>query len=178
VNGITLMVACVNPSKYNIHETISTLRYAQRAKHIKTIPVKRTKENKDGTIQRLERELEMARNEIAMLKAALDKHGITGSFLGLNLQAQPQFQALSTPYFPQIPMGHHSVMHSGMGMGHQQMQMQPHGMGMGVYGTRGSISSGPSMNTLSKQKDGNGRSMLPSERSLNKSPAKEKKRWF
>jgi kinesin family member 4 len=39
-NSVTLMVACVSPADYNIEETLSTLRYADRAKKIKNKPVK------------------------------------------------------------------------------------------------------------------------------------------
>lgn len=44
-NSVTLMVACVSPADYNIEETLSTLRYADRAKKIKNKPVKN--ENSD-----------------------------------------------------------------------------------------------------------------------------------
>lgn len=38
-NSITLMIACVSPADYNVDETTSTLRYADRAKQIKNKPV-------------------------------------------------------------------------------------------------------------------------------------------
>ncbi|XP_056635115.1 chromosome-associated kinesin KIF4 isoform X1 [Diorhabda sublineata] len=38
-NSITLMIACVSPADYNLEETISTLRYADRAKKIKNKPI-------------------------------------------------------------------------------------------------------------------------------------------
>ncbi|CAB4063881.1 KIF12 [Lepeophtheirus salmonis] len=38
-NGVTLMIACVSPAKSNLSETSNTLRYAARAKKIKTKPV-------------------------------------------------------------------------------------------------------------------------------------------
>ncbi|XP_045460212.1 chromosome-associated kinesin KIF4 isoform X3 [Harmonia axyridis] len=38
-NSITLMVACVSPADYNIDETLSTLRYADRARKIKNKPI-------------------------------------------------------------------------------------------------------------------------------------------
>uniref|UniRef100_A0ABD2VXV7 Kinesin motor domain-containing protein n=1 Tax=Trichogramma kaykai TaxID=54128 RepID=A0ABD2VXV7_9HYME len=38
-NSVTLMIACVSPADYNIEETISTLRYADRAKKIKNKPI-------------------------------------------------------------------------------------------------------------------------------------------
>lgn len=38
-NSITLMIACVSPADYNLDETISTLRYADRAKQIRNKPI-------------------------------------------------------------------------------------------------------------------------------------------
>ncbi|KAK5648918.1 hypothetical protein RI129_003810 [Pyrocoelia pectoralis] len=38
-NSITLMIACVSPADYNLEETVSTLRYADRARQIKNKPV-------------------------------------------------------------------------------------------------------------------------------------------
>lgn len=38
-NSITLMIACVSPADYNVEETISSLRYADRAKQIKNKPI-------------------------------------------------------------------------------------------------------------------------------------------
>ncbi|XP_044019738.1 chromosome-associated kinesin KIF4 [Aphidius gifuensis] len=38
-NSMTLMIACVSPADYNIEETLSTLRYADRAKKIKNKPI-------------------------------------------------------------------------------------------------------------------------------------------
>ncbi|XP_046867068.1 chromosome-associated kinesin KIF4A isoform X2 [Drosophila willistoni] len=38
-NSITLMIACVSPADYNVAETLSTLRYADRALQIKNRPV-------------------------------------------------------------------------------------------------------------------------------------------
>ena len=38
-NGVTLMVACISPARSNLNETLNTLRYAARAKHIRNKPV-------------------------------------------------------------------------------------------------------------------------------------------
>lgn len=38
-NSVTLMIACVSPADYNLEETLSTLRYADRAKQIKNKPI-------------------------------------------------------------------------------------------------------------------------------------------
>lgn len=51
-NSVTLMIACISPADYNIEETLSTLRYADRAKKIKNKPVKNQDSN-DIEIKRL-----------------------------------------------------------------------------------------------------------------------------
>lgn len=38
-NSVTLMIACVSPADYNMDETLSTLRYADRAKQIRNKPI-------------------------------------------------------------------------------------------------------------------------------------------
>ncbi|XP_026667944.1 chromosome-associated kinesin KIF4 isoform X2 [Ceratina calcarata] len=38
-NSVTLMIACISPADYNLDETLSTLRYADRARKIKNKPV-------------------------------------------------------------------------------------------------------------------------------------------
>ncbi|XP_073833620.1 kinesin-like protein 3A [Musca autumnalis] len=38
-NSVTLMIACVSPADYNVAETLSTLRYADRARKIKNKPI-------------------------------------------------------------------------------------------------------------------------------------------
>ncbi|XP_050420539.1 chromosome-associated kinesin KIF4 [Adelges cooleyi] len=38
-NSVTLMIACISPADYNMDETVSTLRYANRALQIKNKPV-------------------------------------------------------------------------------------------------------------------------------------------
>lgn len=51
-NSMTLMIACVSPADCNIEETLSTLRYADRAKKIKNNPVK-NQDPHQGEIERL-----------------------------------------------------------------------------------------------------------------------------
>lgn len=51
-NSVTLMIACVSPADYNIEETLSTLRYADRAKKIKNKPVK-NQDSHEMEMQRL-----------------------------------------------------------------------------------------------------------------------------
>ncbi|XP_034232516.1 chromosome-associated kinesin KIF4 [Thrips palmi] len=54
-NSITLMVACVSPADYNFEETLSTLRYADRARHIKNKPII-NQDPKAAEILRLQKE--------------------------------------------------------------------------------------------------------------------------
>jgi kinesin family protein 4/21/27 len=51
-NSLTLMKACISPADYNIEETLSTLRYADRAKKIRNKPVK-NQDPHQAEIQRL-----------------------------------------------------------------------------------------------------------------------------
>ena len=38
-NSHTLMIACISPADSNLEETVSTLRYADRARKIKNKPI-------------------------------------------------------------------------------------------------------------------------------------------
>lgn len=51
-NSVTLMIACIGPADYNLDETLSTLRYADRAKRIKNKPIVNL-DPKEAEIQRL-----------------------------------------------------------------------------------------------------------------------------
>lgn len=67
-NSLTLMIACVSPADYNIEETLSTLRYADRAKKIRNKPVK-NQDPHQAEVQRL--------NEIIQkMKYALVEHKV------------------------------------------------------------------------------------------------------
>ena len=63
------MVAAVSPADYNMDETLSTLRYASRAKAIKNKPVV-NEDPKDALLKQYE-------DEIKRLKALLDKSANT-----------------------------------------------------------------------------------------------------
>ncbi|KAK3916982.1 Chromosome-associated kinesin KIF4 [Frankliniella fusca] len=54
-NSMTLMVACVSPADYNCEETLSTLRYADRARHIRNKPIV-NQDPKTAEILRLQKE--------------------------------------------------------------------------------------------------------------------------
>ena len=65
-NTKTLMVAAISPADYNYDETLSTLRYANRAKNIKNIP-KINEDPKDAMLREYKDEIEKLK---AMLEAA------------------------------------------------------------------------------------------------------------
>jgi kinesin family protein 5 len=66
----TLIVTC-SPHIYNCEETISTLKFAQRAKKIKNkvkINIKRSTEQLEAMIELLSKQLKLANEEIVKLK--------------------------------------------------------------------------------------------------------------
>ncbi|XP_072044645.1 uncharacterized protein [Amphiura filiformis] len=68
--GITLMIACVSPSKYCVSESLNTLRYANRARRIKNKPVVRM-DPREKLILSLKREVKLLRNENHYLRERL-----------------------------------------------------------------------------------------------------------
>ncbi|XP_045498750.1 kinesin-like protein KIF12 [Colias croceus] len=69
-NGVTLMIACIAPTKSNLSETINTLRYAARAKKIKSKPIVKM-DARDALILSLKREVESLQAENSHLRTAL-----------------------------------------------------------------------------------------------------------
>ncbi|XP_037041680.1 kinesin-like protein KIF12 isoform X2 [Bradysia coprophila] len=72
-NGVTLMIACVSPAKSNISETLNTLRYAARAKKIRTKPII-VMDPREALILSLKREIKSLQLENDHLKSALNLH--------------------------------------------------------------------------------------------------------
>nr|XP_019529200.2 chromosome-associated kinesin KIF4-like [Aedes albopictus] len=66
-NSITLMIACVSPADYNVDETLSTLRYADRALRI------RNKPTINGGEISIREEIERLKQENQDLRKALDQ---------------------------------------------------------------------------------------------------------
>lgn len=66
-NTKTLMISCISPADYNYEETLSTLRYASRAKNIANKP-KINEDPKDAMLREYQA-------EINMLKQLLEKSG-------------------------------------------------------------------------------------------------------
>ncbi|XP_059144272.1 uncharacterized protein LOC131931478 [Physella acuta] len=70
-NGITLMIACITPSSSNVTETLNTLRYASRAKKIKTKPTVKM-DPREKLILSLKKEVRILRQENHYLRQQLD----------------------------------------------------------------------------------------------------------
>ncbi|CAH2048841.1 unnamed protein product, partial [Iphiclides podalirius] len=69
-NGVTLMIACIAPTRSNLSETLNTLRYAARAKKIKSKPIVKM-DARDALILSLKREVEVLQTENEHLRSAL-----------------------------------------------------------------------------------------------------------
>jgi kinesin family protein 3/17 len=87
-NTKTVMIAAISPADYNYDETLSTLRYASRAKNIKNKP-KVNEDPKDALLRQYE-------DEIKMLKEALLKMSQGGG----NPAEQSALLANLTKHFP------------------------------------------------------------------------------
>ena len=70
-NTKTVMIAAISPADYNLDETLSTLRYASRAKAIKNKP-RVNEDPKDALLKQYE-------DEIKRLKAMLEAGGPTAA---------------------------------------------------------------------------------------------------
>ncbi|XP_063537607.1 kinesin-like protein Klp68D isoform X1 [Cydia strobilella] len=68
-NSKTIMIAAVGPAAYNYDETITTLRYAHRAKAIKNKPI-RNEDPKDAKLREYQAEIERLRALIEQRRAA------------------------------------------------------------------------------------------------------------
>ncbi|KAG7394300.1 hypothetical protein PHYBOEH_005389 [Phytophthora boehmeriae] len=80
-NTKTLMVAAVSPADYNYDETLSTLRYANRAKNIKNKPIV-NEDPKDAKLREYKEEIERLRK---MLESQTQSRGSEmGTLSGIN----------------------------------------------------------------------------------------------
>ena len=73
-NTKTVMIAAISPADYNLDETLSTLRYASRAKSIKNKP-RVNEDPKDALLKQYE-------DEIKRLKALLEQGGAAAALAG------------------------------------------------------------------------------------------------
>ena len=62
-NAKTIMIAAIGPADYNYDETLSTLRYASRAKCIKNAP-KINENPKDAKLRNMQDEIELLRKQL------------------------------------------------------------------------------------------------------------------
>ncbi|XP_063225816.1 kinesin-like protein KIF12 isoform X2 [Bacillus rossius redtenbacheri] len=70
-NGVTLMIACISPARSSLSETINTLRYAARAKKIRTKPIV-VMDPRESLILSLKREVNALQEENDHLRTALN----------------------------------------------------------------------------------------------------------
>ena len=89
-NTKTLMVAAISPADYNYDETLSTLRYANRAKNIKNKP-KINEDPKDTMLREYKEEIERLRKMLAD-QAEMLKGGDPAAFNAM-MQMQANFAA-------------------------------------------------------------------------------------
>ncbi|EGI57498.1 Osmotic avoidance abnormal protein 3, partial [Acromyrmex echinatior] len=83
-NARTLMIACVSPSDIDAEETLSTLRYAARARCIKNKPIVNEDPKDDLLVERLRKECESSNLSAQKLKEELEALKIRYEF-GLNM---------------------------------------------------------------------------------------------
>ncbi|CBN76893.1 conserved unknown protein [Ectocarpus siliculosus] len=76
-NTKTLMVAAISPADYNYEETLSTLRYANRAKNIKNKP-KINEDPKDAMLRQYKEEIEALKQQLAASLGAADSSSSGG----------------------------------------------------------------------------------------------------
>ena len=76
-NTKTLMIAAISPASSNFDETLSTLRYANRAKNIKNKP-KINEDPKDSLLREYKQEIEKLRQELLAHQASLVSSGGQG----------------------------------------------------------------------------------------------------
>jgi hypothetical protein len=83
-NTKTLMVAAVSPADYNYDETLSTLRYANRAKNIKNKPVV-NEDPKDAKLREYKEEIE----RLKKLLESQSRGSVMGSASGMSTPTRP-----------------------------------------------------------------------------------------
>eukprot|EP00163_Fabomonas_tropica_P012088 TRINITY_DN2320_c0_g1_i1.p1 TRINITY_DN2320_c0_g1~~TRINITY_DN2320_c0_g1_i1.p1 ORF type:complete len:920 (+),score=173.05 TRINITY_DN2320_c0_g1_i1:468-3227(+) len=90
-NAKTMIIANVSPSGYNFGETLSTLQFVQRAKHIRTTAI--VNENILGSIQLLQKEVKRLKEELAIAKAE-GGEGAAEGVVTVGVTQHPVYQAL------------------------------------------------------------------------------------
>lgn len=70
-NTKTLMIACISPADDNYDETLSTLRYANRAKNIQNRP-RINQDPKDAMLKEYQKEIERLSQMVEQQKSSVD----------------------------------------------------------------------------------------------------------
>lgn len=83
-NTKTLMVACISPAEFNYDETLSTLRYASRAKNISNKPVI-NEDPKDAMLREYQA-------EISKLKLQLERGGLMNGSIDVSVDEETKAQ--------------------------------------------------------------------------------------
>ena len=96
-NTKTIMIAAVSPADYNFDETLSTLRYANRAKNIKNKPVV-NEDPKDALLREYQ-------DEIRQLKLILQEKGLGDLLSGLKLGGAAGGGGPAAVFAPPTPSG-------------------------------------------------------------------------
>ncbi|XP_044733619.1 chromosome-associated kinesin KIF4-like [Chrysoperla carnea] len=79
-NSITLMIACVSPASYNVDETLSTLRYADRARKIKNKPLV-NQDSRGSELAALHHELNELRSQLLNQSESNTSNNINETYL-------------------------------------------------------------------------------------------------
>merc|ERR1719290_390195 len=88
-NSHTLMIACVSPADSNLEETVSTLRYADRARKIKNKPIV-NKDPKAAELGRLRSEVQKLQLQLLQGAGAINVDGCGTGSNTTHLEAENQ----------------------------------------------------------------------------------------
>ncbi|GAA6061674.1 hypothetical protein JCM10212_000857 [Sporobolomyces blumeae] len=99
-NAKTMMIACVSPTEYNLHETLSTLKYANRARNIKNRAEINEVEVGWDDVEYLQRTILKLRAELSVIKsgdgnamaAIAEEGGIRRSIDGVSTLGEAELQ--------------------------------------------------------------------------------------
>ena len=71
------MISNVGPADYNVDETLNTLRYASRAKHIQNKP-RINEDPKDAMLREYQEEIQRLREQLAQIGSGADPSKVLG----------------------------------------------------------------------------------------------------
>lgn len=102
-NGVTLMIACISPAKSNFSETLNTLRYAARAKKIRTKPIV-VMDPREALILSLKREIGALNSENEHLRSALHFNSENSSTNVSRIETPSNMERRVIPEAPKIDL--------------------------------------------------------------------------